>query len=398
MNLKIACVQLNPVIGKFEENCKRASLLLEKAFPSNSKDVVKHPDIVVLPELALTGYNFANQKAIEPFLESTTSGPSTDFGVQISKRYNCFTLIGYPEKSIITTKSQIQDTSNDFEIYNSAVLISPTGSILFNYRKNFLYETDEKWGCSSNPKGFQTFNLNLNKKAYGDNGIDPNIISKIVPASIGICMDLNPYKFEAPFNKLEFANHCLETGARLILCPTAWLSHESPSIRTDISDNEKKRISNKYQSYITDSPDSKNERFQIDNNGGNIDFPQIKQEIHPDKKSFTSEQNYNIFKPDHSVINYWIIRFFPFLNHLYKRQSPFLKPTVVVMCNRSGIEKDVLYGGSSTILKFNNNKPCLSKDENFEDVDSRNDSVDVLGYLGQGTEGVLVRDVELEGI
>ena len=40
-------------------------------------------------------------------------------------------------------------------------------------------------------------------------------------------MDLNPYKFLAPFDKYEFANHIIDSGAELVVLPMAWLTVQS---------------------------------------------------------------------------------------------------------------------------------------------------------------------------
>lgn len=39
---------------------------------------------------------------------------------------------------------------------------------------------------------------------------------------------LSPYKFEAPWNKFEFGQHVLNSGARLVIVSMAWLTNENP--------------------------------------------------------------------------------------------------------------------------------------------------------------------------
>lgn len=46
--------------------------------------------------------------------------------------------VGYPEKV---------DTSAGQEFYNSAITVNKDGETVGNYRKSFLYYTDEKWAC-----------------------------------------------------------------------------------------------------------------------------------------------------------------------------------------------------------------------------------------------------------
>lgn len=47
-------------------------------------------------------------------------------------------------------------------------------------------------------------------------------------------MDINPYKFEAPWTAYEFANHARESRAKLAIVSMAWLTHLSEA---DLSEN-----------------------------------------------------------------------------------------------------------------------------------------------------------------
>lgn len=205
MHLRIAAVQTTAVVGQVKSNMANISKLV-------ALSIARTPvDILLLPELALTGYNFKSPRAIEPFLEPTAAGTSTEFARSLSKKYNCFTLIGYPEKEKSIT-------------YNAAVFTSPAGDVLHHYRKCHLYETDEVWGCSENPgPKFELFKFVADKEYYHGQK-DPHEKLPTITASTGICMDLNPYKFEAPFTAFEMARSCLANGVSLILCPMAWLS------------------------------------------------------------------------------------------------------------------------------------------------------------------------------
>ena len=46
----------------------------------------------------------------------------------------------------------------------------------------------------------------------------------MVKASFGICMDLNPHKFVAPWEKYELSRHALEQGAEILVLSMAWLT------------------------------------------------------------------------------------------------------------------------------------------------------------------------------
>lgn len=323
MKLKIACVQFNPLLGKVEANASKIRTLLS--------GVKKEIDLIVLPELSLTGYNFSSPQDINPYLEDANRGVTCSLAKELSQKYGCATVIGYPEISHGRT-------------YNSALVVDETGKVVYNYRKTHLYETDEKWGCNENhKKDFEPFALTLGKKDQ----------KKTFLTNVGICMDLNPYKFEEPFNKFEFSLLCWKNDSSLIIVPTAWLSSDSPSIQDDWTAEEKMKNAiewqNKFESQTIKDSESTRE----------------------------------------SLINYWILRFFPFLAHPSNQLPPKLHKTTVVLCNRTGVEDDTLYGGSSSIMQFDPFK------EQSLDVDGQNPSVEVLGTAGWANEEVLYRELEI---
>lgn len=350
--MRIACLQFNPKIGQVEANVNKvwSLLLLSSKY-----------DFVILPELAVTGYNFRDANHIRPYLESTDApAASINLARQISHKYKCFTLIGYPE--LAGTK-----------IYNLALLVSPSGSTIHNYRKSFLYSADETWGCSENPRrGFESFELILDKDYYLD--FLPNKHYRSITTNIGICMDLNPYKFEAPFNSFEFSMACFHQQARLILCPMAWLLSESPSVESssdDASFDASARVK-QAQSYTKKLLT----KLTLNNAASAPVFP-------------LSETLFEASVPSFSTVNYWILRFFPFLCHENSIPEKYYNKVTVVACNRVGVEDDVVYGGSSSIFQFSNTDP--SPEFNY-----LNKSVDILGSLGQGDEAIMVRDLSLD--
>lgn len=367
MKIKIACVQLNPKLGQVERNIVRARQLLAQL-----KDEV---DLIVFPELALTGYKFESRQAIEPFLEPTSAGVSAQFAADVLRQHRCFTVIGYPERALDSARSGV--------IYNSALLTNPVGRVVHNYRKTFLYEADEDFGCTENPsRTFEPVEVILDKRYYlADPPALPEVSAgfKRTTVNFGICMDLNPYKFEAPFNKFEFSLASFARRATLIVCPMAWLSPASPSL-TDETADEKARAAHVIH-----------ERFFAHEEAPTVD-------LDPSARRFTPEdaeaherlgRPFVPSQPEYLTVNYWILRFFPFLNHPHNELPKHYSNVAVVACNRTGLESDVLYAGSSSIIQFRN-VPGNSH------ITTRNPSVSVEGALGQGAEGILVRDVELD--
>lgn len=356
MNLRIACVQFNPRVGEVDKNISRVKSLLGSAFALQSqKD--KEIDLIILPELALTGYNFDNPQHIKPYLEPTppASGVSFQLAQELSRQYKCFTLIGYPER-----------TSQNIT-HNSCLLTAPLGSLLVNYRKTFLYETDKQWGCEENPEKkddypfFPKFDIVWDKSYYlnrdGERRYTP------ISTALGICMDMNPYEFSAPFNKFEFSLSAYINRVKLVLFPTAWLSPLSPSTKEGLSTEEKLKLAKPYSKYW-DGESSEVEGL--------------------------SDDSFVPMEPLKSTIDYWILRFFPFLNHPMNQLPRIDSKVTVVVNNRVGLEKDILYGGSSTIFQMN---PSI--ESKAELTGSDNDSVQVIGELGMGEENVLIREITL---
>jgi predicted amidohydrolase len=76
------------------------------------------------------------------------------------KNINCYVAVGYPEKTNSTSGSAA------VEYYNSAVTVSPDGETIANYRKSFLYYTDDTWAAEGT--GFYSGEIsNLGKIAMG---------------------------------------------------------------------------------------------------------------------------------------------------------------------------------------------------------------------------------------
>ncbi|EER34349.1 hypothetical protein CTRG_01209 [Candida tropicalis MYA-3404] len=321
MKIKVALLQLNPRIGQINTNISHVKSLLNK--------ITSPVDLIVLPELAITGYNFTDPSHIKPYLESTKNyGPSLNLAKEISEKYQCLTFIGYPE------------IAQENTIYNSCAVFNGSGKLIYNYRKTFLYETDEKWGSSENPiKGFPSIELDFNK-----NGQSKKIIS-----NIGICMDLNPYKFEAPFNHFEFSLSSYTQKAKLLICPMNWLHPKSPSLKTELSFSKRVELA---------------ENLEL-------------------------EQD----KPEWTTVNYWVLRLFPYVNHEHSIVPKWFnneEKVTAICCNRVGVEDDVIYGGSSSIIQFGNNG-------NYQDPSTGvdNENVNLLGSLSESKEDILIREIDI---
>ncbi|MCJ1470635.1 Carbon-nitrogen hydrolase [Pseudocyphellaria aurata] len=204
--MRVACLQFSAKLGMVGENMTRANELLQEP---QLEDLGSNLDLLILPELAFTGYNFLSFEAISPYLEPTAAGASFEWAKATAARLQCTVTVGYPERSVQPAGSL------DAFCYNSTVTVSSTGQVLAHYRKTHLYYTDEHWAQES-PTRWLTTEIVLPRSP------DP------IRATFGICMDLNPYKFTAPWTLYELCSHAIETQCQYLLLSMAWLT-EQPS-------------------------------------------------------------------------------------------------------------------------------------------------------------------------
>lgn len=289
--MRIATLQFDSRVGAIAANFSRAESLLMREERSGNLDNI---DLLVLPELAFTGYNHPSLASIAPYLEPTADGPSTRWAIRTATRLKCTVAVGYPEAATPTSPSADghagignYDTAFDAKItadegtivYNSLVFVDSTGQVVAHYRKSFLFYSDEPWAQEGS--GFYSGILPI-----GNGG-------QRIKAAAGICMDINPYKFEAPWSAYEFANHARESRAKVVIVSMAWLT------RLTALD-------------MLEEP----------------------------------------LKPDMDTLGYWIERFRP----LMEVGSGSDDEIVIVLANRTGDEGsaprigDVRYAGSSAIL------------------------------------------------
>ena len=127
MKYKAAAIQYEPTQFKKEYNILSLLKFCEDAAKAGSK-------LIVTPEMGTTGYWFLDREEIKPLVE-TIPGPTTDKFYEISKKYDCYIVIGFPEVD--------KETSL---YYNSAVLIGPEG-IIGKHRKSHSYIAEPKWSA-----------------------------------------------------------------------------------------------------------------------------------------------------------------------------------------------------------------------------------------------------------
>ncbi|CEL04772.1 hypothetical protein ASPCAL05897 [Aspergillus calidoustus] len=242
--MRIATLQIAAKLGDVEGNIQRADEVLANAVlkvhgPSHgqktgAKIEEAGLDMLVLSEMALTGYNFPSLDAVKPYVEPAGKGRTAAWARETAKRLQCIVCVGYPEIEITTPKGGGEGETQQEKYYNSLLIISPTGSILHNYRKTFLYYTDETWASEGSAElGCRNLTLPLpppDSKHVPDipetGNIDKSssIRAREIPTTFGICMDINPYRFEAPYSAFEFAHRVLDSRSELVIVSMAWLT------------------------------------------------------------------------------------------------------------------------------------------------------------------------------
>ncbi|WPH00800.1 carbon-nitrogen hydrolase [Acrodontium crateriforme] len=201
--MKIATLQLNSRLGEVKYNIDRANAILDASKPGQL-------DLLVLPELVFTGYNFPSREAITPYLEPTAAGTTTKWAIETAQRGDCYVMAGYPEQDTSAREEGIERN------FNSVVIVSPAGQVVGNYRKSFLYYTDETW-ASEGAEGHSS-----------SSGPPPpfhvQTLGELGTVGLGICMDINPYRFTAPWTAYEFALRMISSNCRVIVLSMAWLT------------------------------------------------------------------------------------------------------------------------------------------------------------------------------
>jgi predicted amidohydrolase len=116
--MKVGFVQNNPRFGEVESNLTRIEELLNG----------QSADLLVLPELCATGYQFTSQKEAKALAEPIADGPSTRAIQKMAQTMNGTIIAGVAEL-------------DGEAVYNSAVVIGPNG-VQGHYRKVHLFDSE----------------------------------------------------------------------------------------------------------------------------------------------------------------------------------------------------------------------------------------------------------------
>ncbi len=133
MSISITIVQFQPIRKHVHANIQTLQNLL----------INITTDVIVLPELANSGYLYPTSEDLRPYTEKNDgSGPFLHSLMELANAANALIITGYAENA-------------GKNLYNAAAAISSDG-VIQNYRKTHLY-ADEKGLFNPGDTGFQTF-------------------------------------------------------------------------------------------------------------------------------------------------------------------------------------------------------------------------------------------------
>ena len=198
--LRACALQTDPGSGDVEENLARAWETVTRTM-----DATSGIGVLVCPELGFSTYCLTSVERARACARWETAIVAC--AGRVARYLNAHVAVGHA-----------REDSETKTVYNSQTVVDANGVARHVYDKSHLYCVDEEWGCGEG-KGFETYELDLRCFAEDDRGVIGEVTRRVKCAS-AICMDINPYKFEAPWDAYELANAC--AGCELILFSSAW--------------------------------------------------------------------------------------------------------------------------------------------------------------------------------
>lgn len=172
--LVAAVLQTEPRIGQREANLADSVALISRAAEQGAR-------LMVLPELASSGYMFADRAELEEAAEEIPGGPAVSAWAAACRDHDVYVVAGLPER-------------DGDRIYNSSVLIGPDG-VIGTYRKAHLWNAESSL-FTPGDSGYPVFDLPIGRVA------------------MLICYDAwFPETFRA----------CALNGAEIVAMPTNWV-------------------------------------------------------------------------------------------------------------------------------------------------------------------------------
>lgn len=154
---------MNLAVVQFQATHADKSASLERLLPL-AHHAAARAHVAVLPEMALTGYDFQDPEALRTLAEEP-DGPTFAALAPVAAHHKSWLVAGFAERA-------------GERLYNSALAISPAGQLAGLYRKTLLFEADTPWATPGD-LGYLALETDLGR------------------VGLGICMDLNDDAFTA---------------------------------------------------------------------------------------------------------------------------------------------------------------------------------------------------------
>ena len=139
--VKIACIQMEPIVGEKERNVRRTLDLVQRAAAQGAR-------LIVLPELCNSGYVFESREEAFALAEEIPNGPTCAAWTEIAHAHGLHLVAGIAER-------------DGPALYNAAAVIGPSGHV-GTFRKVHLWNEENLFFEPGN-LGFPVFRTSLGR-------------------------------------------------------------------------------------------------------------------------------------------------------------------------------------------------------------------------------------------
>ena len=188
--MKLAAVQYRPPKGRPDAARLDLARLIDEAGQRGA-------GLIVCPEMATTGYLWDSPAKLGPHTEPAR-GPTFAMLAGRARRHAAWIVCGFAERFVHVGRTGPAGGAVA-TLFNSALVVTPDGSLATCYRKVLLYDADLAWAAPG-------WRRPVCQAAFG--GLAP-----------GICMDINDPRFAA---------HLRETRPTVVAFCTNWIAEGLP--------------------------------------------------------------------------------------------------------------------------------------------------------------------------
>ena len=192
----VACVvQNDPGARTKRENLARVSAIVERELDDvegGGGDV----GVVVCAECFAHEYALTAERAraLSETGAGEGDGECVTWARALATRAGCVVVVGYVR-------------AVGRSLFNAQTMVDSAGDIVAHHHKVHLYDMDEAWADEG--EGFTTSVVKMRTVVREESASGARVVARgtaNVLCTQGICMDINPYQFKAPWDAYELAN------------------------------------------------------------------------------------------------------------------------------------------------------------------------------------------------